>query len=284
MNHNLLNYQPAKAEAKVNVLIQMPSQFLRPFVKRFVVIEFPFERKLKLLPDTNLVAEFGFRGEQAFDGTTNLPRAVISGFWDIARTRTYAAGSAILLAIFTEAGAAALLREPLDTLFNKTTTMDDLLSRPAELGLIDEQLSAATNHAQRVRIVEKFLLTRVRNNGVDPFVSTAVARIEESEAGIRIEELARRVGLSQSALERRFRRNVGASPKQFASILRLKNSIHLRARGHDFTSIAYSAGYSDQSHFTNEFKRVTGLAPSAFFQHTAICRTSASLQVAFATN
>jgi AraC-like DNA-binding protein len=281
---NLPNHRLAKAEAKANVLIQMPSQFLRPFVKRFVVVEFPFERKLKLLPDTNLVAEFRFTGEQAFDGTAKLPRAVISGLWDIARTRTYAGGSAILMVLFTEAGGAALLREPLEKLFNKTTAMENVLSRPTELGVIDEQLSAAKNHSQRVQIVEGFLVKRVHNNGVDPFVSAAVARIEGTQASIRIEELARRVGLSQSALERRFRRHVGTSPKQFASILRLKNSIHLRSRGHDFTSIAYSAGYSDQSHFTNEFKRITGLAPSAFFQQTAICRTSASLQVAFATN
>jgi AraC-like DNA-binding protein len=284
MKSNLLNHRSAKAEANANVLIQMPSQFLRPFVKRFVVVEFPFERKLKLLPDTNLVAEFGFMGEQAFDGATNLPRAVISGLWDTARTRTYAGGSAILMVLFTEAGAAALLREPLDMLFNRTIAMENVLSRPEELGLIDEQLSAAKNHSQRVQILEGFLLKRVYNNGVDPFVSAAVARIEETDASIRIEELARRVGLSQSALERRFRRNVGTSPKQFASILRLKNSIHLRSRGHDFTSIAHSAGYSDQSHFTNEFKRITGLAPSAFFQQTTICGTSASLQVAFASN
>jgi len=91
-------------------------------------------------------------------------------------------------------------------------------------------------------------------------------------------------GLSQSALERRFRRNVGTSPRRFASILRLKNAVRLRAVGHDFTSIAHSAGYSDQSHFTNDFKRVTGLAPSAFFQQSSLCRTSASLQVAFASN
>jgi len=105
-----------------------------------------------------------------------------------------------------------------------------------------------------------------------------------SQASVRIEELARQMGLSQSALEGRFRRNVGTSPKQFASILRLKNAVRLRALGHDFTSIAHSAGYSDQSHFTNDFKRVTGLAPSAFFQQSSLCRTSASLQVAFASN
>jgi len=277
------NNQVAR-QSNANVLIQEPAQALRPFVKQFVVVEFPFDRKVKLLPDTNLVAEFRFMGERALDGSTYLPRAAISGLWDTVRTRTYAGGTAILMAMFTEAGASAFLRAPLDTLFNTTTAVEEFLSHGAELDLLDEQLGAAKNHAQRIEIAERFLLERVHNHRLDPFVSAAVARIEETEATIRIEELARRVGLSQSALERRFRRVVGTSPKHFASILRLKNAFRLRARGHDFTSIAYSAGYSDQSHFTNEFKRVTGLAPSAFFQQSAVCGKSASLQVAFASN
>jgi AraC-like DNA-binding protein len=162
--------------------------------------------------------------------------------------------------------------------------MEHVFDGASELGVLDEQLVKAKDHARRVQIAERFLLARVHDNGLDSLVSAAVARLEATQAGIRIEELARQVGLSQSALERRFRRNVGTSPKQFASILRLKNAVRLRVVGNDFTSIAHSAGYSDQSHLTNDFKRVTGLAPSAFFQQSSLCRTSASLQVAFASN
>src|SRR5262249_103399 len=142
----------------------------------------------------------------------------------------------------------------------------------------------AENHGRRVQIAESFLLGQVRNARLDPIVSAAISCIEETQASIRIEELARRVGLSQSALERRFRRNVGTSPKQLASVFRLKNAIRLRARGHDFTWIAHAAGYSDQSHFINDFKYVTGLAPSAFFQQSALCTGAEFLQVAFARN
>jgi AraC-like DNA-binding protein len=277
------NNHPAGV-VNANVLIQEPTQALRPLIKRFVFVEFPFDRKLKLLPDTNLIAEFRFRGENALDGGTNLPRAVISGLWDTARTRTYPRGTAILMVMFTETGATAFMPEPLDSLFNTTTAIDNVIRRAPEFGLLNAQLAAAKNHAQRVQVAERFFLQRAHNNSRDPFVSSAIAWIEQTQATIRIEELAQRVGLSQSALERRFRRSVGTSPKQFASISRLKNAFRLWARGHDFTSIAYSAGYSDQSHFINDFKRVTGLAPSAFFQESAVCNNSQSLQVAFAAN
>jgi hypothetical protein len=44
--------------------------------------------------------------------------------------------------------------------------------------------------------------------------------IEAEQGAIRIAPLARELGLSQDALEKRLRRAVGASPKQFASSCR----------------------------------------------------------------
>jgi AraC-like DNA-binding protein len=267
-----------------NVIMEMPTAALLPFVKRFVIVEFPFDRKLKLLPTSSFLAEFRFRGENTLDRGTELPRAMISGLWDTPRTRIYMGGSAILLAMFTEIGAMAFLRNSLDSFFNITTAMEEVLGGPQELNLIDEQLAEAEGHGQQIQIVESFLLEHLHNTRLDPIVSAAVGRMEQTCANIRIEELAQEMGLSQSALERRFRRNVGSSPKRFMSILRLNNAIRLRNRGHDFTSIAYSAGYTDQSHFINEFKRIMGLAPSTFFHQSTICRNAEFLQVAFTSN
>jgi AraC-like DNA-binding protein len=95
--------------------------------------------------------------------------------------------------------------------------------------------------------------------------TNTVSKIEEAHGVMRIDDLARWVGLSQSALERRFRRVAGTSPKKFASIVRTRHALRLRATGSDFTSIAATTGYFDQSHFINDFKRITGLAPQSFF-------------------
>ena len=82
----------------------------------------------------------------------------------------------------------------------------------------------------------------------------------------RIDDLTRYIGLSQSALERRFRRVVGVSPKRFASVLRLRRAVRLRAVGADLTAVAHAAGYFDQSHFIHDFRRATGSSPDAFFR------------------
>jgi AraC-like DNA-binding protein len=278
--------QPAEAAVNANVLIQVPTPALRPFVKRIVIVEFPFERKLSLLPTTSFVAEFRFSGENALDGGDKLPRTTISGLRETSRTRCYMGGSAILLAMFTEIGPMTILRSRLDTFFNTTTPLEKVLDCGPQLSLLDEQLAAAIDHPQRIKIVERFLLEHVNETRLDPTVFAAVAHIQQSNATIRIERLARRMGLSLSAFERRFRRKVGASPKRFASIFRLKNAIRLRAgsREDDFTSIAHSAGYTDQSHFIKDFKRATGSAPSAFFRQSAMCKNAQFLQVAFASN
>jgi len=264
--------------------MQIPTSALRPFVKRFVIVHFPFDRKLKLLPTSNFIAEFRFNGENTLDGGSELPRAMISGLWDTPRTRIYMGGSTILLAMFTEIGAIAFLRNSPDSFFNITTAMEEVLGGPQELNLIDEQLAEAEDHCQRIKIVESFLIEHLYNIRLDPIVSAAVARMEQTSAMIRIEELAQEMGLSQSALERRFHRNVGTSPKRLMSILRFNNVIRLRNLGHDFTSIAHSAGYTDQSHFINEFKRIMGVAPSTFFQQSTICKNAEFLQVAFTSN
>src|SRR5262249_25960998 len=158
----------------------------------------------KFLPTTNFLAEFRITGD-AVDGGTQLPRLSISGLRDTAsKQRSYSGGSAILLTLFTENGALAFLRNPLDAFLNTTIPMELVWPVP-EWGLLNEQLAAAKDHPQRIQIAEDFLLQHVQNTKPDPIVSAAVSSIEETSATISIEELALQTGLSQSALERRFR-------------------------------------------------------------------------------
>jgi len=250
----------------VKVYVQAPCEPLRPFVKRFLVIEFSSAHKDSHLPDTGIVASFRYKGDLALDGGIKAPQAAITGLWDTSRSHDHGRDSAVALAAFTATGAAAFLRNPLDEFFNATVAMDGLLGSATDLNRVHEQLAEARRHAHRIQSIENFLIACEPNTGSDPLVSAAVSWIEESQAMARIEELARRIGLSQSALERRFRRVVGASPKKFASIVRLRHILHLRSKGADFTSIAHAAGYYDQSHFIKDFKRFSGLAPESFFR------------------
>lgn len=97
-------------------------------------------------------------------------------------------------------------------------------------------------------------------------VLKALDLIYHSKGLLRISELSNQLNISQSPLEKRFRKAVGASPKKFASIVRFKNIIPNGHSSPSLTALGYDAGFYDQSHFIKEFKRFTGDSPEEFFK------------------
>jgi AraC-like DNA-binding protein len=232
------------------------------------VIEFPSFYRDTHLPETDAVAAFSFRGACQIDGTQLAPLAAFTGPREVLRSHEHRQGHAVLLAMFTPVGAHAFLRSPLNEVAGSTVSLAELIGRPDELRRLSEQLNTAENHRRRIALVEQFLLASLCDSTPDPLISAAVAWLERG-ATARIDNLARYIGLSQSALERRFRRIIGVSQKKFASLARLRRAAQLQATGADLTTVAHESGYFDQSHFIKEFRRATGSAPSAFFRRPA---------------
>ena len=254
------------ASRTTHVFQQIPSPALRPFVERFLVVEFPSHHDDAHLPDVRPVAAFSFRGRCRINGNLWVPPVAFTGPRGTLRAHEHSDGHAVLLATFTPVGGSAFLRPPLEEFRESTVDLTEVLGRSEELAQLCDEVADAASHISRVKLLEKFLLSRVRVLSPDPLVSAAVNWLRRGPQAKRIGELARYVGLSQSALERRFRRIAGVSPKRFASILRLRRAVRLRACGADLTAVAHAAGYFDQSHFIHDFRRATGRAPEAFFR------------------
>ncbi|MCX6044754.1 MAG: helix-turn-helix domain-containing protein [Chloroflexi bacterium] len=255
--------------SNINILTQTPCVALQPFVRRFLVVESTTAHRDAHLPDTGLVAAFRFQGDCRLDSGLQAPRAALTGLWDTVRTHVHSQDHAVVIVSFTTTGAAAWLRQPLHEFANTTTDLAAVLGDSAQLDQLHDNLATAANHEQRIRLVEDLLLSHADNRQLDLAIAGAVALIEQAQAMLRIEDLAQEIGLSQSALERRFRCHVGVSPRKFASLVRLKNVLKLHARGADLTTIAHGAGYYDQAHFIKDFKRFTGLAPGSFFARSS---------------
>jgi len=78
-------------------------------------------------------------------------------------------------------------------------------------------------------------------------------------------ELARATGLSVRAFERAFAAEYGLPPQQYLKRLRLQTaSRRLVASRETIAEIAAGSGFSDQSHFTREFRRVTEMTPGRY--------------------
>jgi hypothetical protein len=73
----------------VKVFPRAPCGALRPFVKRFLVVEFSTAQKDSHLPDTGLVGGFCFKGYCILHGETKMPQAALTGLWDCARNHEH---------------------------------------------------------------------------------------------------------------------------------------------------------------------------------------------------
>jgi AraC-like DNA-binding protein len=81
---------------------------------------------------------------------------------------------------------------------------------------------------------------------------------------VALEDLARVGNLSPYHLHRVFTHEVGISPHAFQVTVRVAKAKALVYQGRPLRAVAAETGFSDQSHFTREFKRFTGLTPGAF--------------------
>jgi AraC-like DNA-binding protein len=244
-----------------------PSPALSPFVCEIMLVDVESESIRLRLPEPGLV--LGIRHQGRADlvesaATTLLPDATLTGISNIARKMRTSAGGKIALVRFHPGGAARFFAEPLHEIYGSTVALGDLV-RQSEVERVRSQLVEAKTDVQRASALERFLLARLRGPA-DPIVDAAVRAIRDTDGAVRIDALAGRLSISVDALEKRFRRAVGASPKQLASLLRLRGAVDGYKPGMRLAALAAEAGYFDQSHFNRELRAATGQSPKVFFE------------------
>jgi AraC-like DNA-binding protein len=94
-------------------------------------------------------------------------------------------------------------------------------------------------------------------------IARAIERLRKDfDKPLRIESLARDLGMSASGLHEHFKAVTAMSPLQFQKQLRLQEARRLLLGGDlDAASAGYRVGYEDASHFSREYKRLFGEPP-----------------------
>ena len=88
-----------------------------------------------------------------------------------------------------------------------------------------------------------------------------------------MDELAKKVGLSRSALGQRFNALIGAPPMQY--LTRWRTSLaatQLRESNASITRVATDVGYESEAAFNRAFKREFGLPPATWRKRAARAR------------
>jgi AraC-like DNA-binding protein len=153
---------------------------------------------------------------------------------------------------------------PLDTgLLDATVRLVRLLDSPTDARFLSplvkrELIYRLLRGAQGSRLHQVVAL----GGATDP-VAAAIKRLpSDFDQPLRIEDIARDLGMSVSGFHHHFKALTAMSPLQFQKQLRLHEARRLMlGEGFDAAGAGYRVGYSDASHFTREYKRLFGAPP-----------------------
>jgi AraC-like DNA-binding protein len=131
------------------------------------------------------------------------------------------------------------------------------------------------NDIEAIQLVSRFLAERMPERP-DPRYGRLLAVVRamlEDRAITRVDQAAARFGMSPKTLQRLFQDYIGLGPKTLIRRYRIHDAADRLAEepGADLARLAAELGWSDQAHFTHDFKDLIGFPPS---EYAAQCATA----------
>ena len=116
--------------------------------------------------------------------------------------------------------------------------------------------------------------SRSQRKGVSPLDPRVISSIEqirkENRNSSPVKEIAANVALSESRFSHLFSEQLGVPVRRYLLWLRLREAMHLLARGDSLTNTAHEAGFADSAHMTRTFRGMLGIAPSSLLRHSSL--------------
>jgi len=166
---------------------------------------------------------------------------------------------------FTPGGFYPFLGAAVSSLANYSLPLEQIFG--GELNKLESAVLATEDEDLMTAEADAFLLER--RPEPDEKVELArrlVERILNERDVFTVDHFAARTGISSRALQRLFSRYVGASPKWVIRRYRLHELLEQMHSGQrlDWAQLAVDLGYFDQAHLINDFKSITGYAPTEY--------------------
>jgi AraC-like DNA-binding protein len=126
------------------------------------------------------------------------------------------------------------------------------------------QLADINSIKKRINLLNRFFLKRLSNlNTIQPQLSQALSLIQITRGRCSVKQISKLIGWSRQHLARNCLRCTGLTPRFLIRVVRIKNVIDQCKTGefYGWSQLSHDAGYFDQSHMINEFKKISGLTP-----------------------
>lgn len=194
-------------------------------------------------------------------------RVTVSGQVDFPSHLLSDGSTELVAVVFRPWGLGRFIDVPLASFFNREISGYDLEDRA--LNALSERILTCDDPSDGVAAAERWLLARL---AAEPRAAHRFDRVRGAvetlfaAPGTRVASLASRACLSPKQFCRHFGAIVGMTPKAYARLVRFQRSLCvLERRGGtaDWAQLACDCGYADQSHFIREFRRLSGLTPTA---------------------
>lgn len=152
----------------------------------------------------------------------------------------------------------------------------DLQRRLLDEGDGDRQLALLQEHFER----------RLAAGGRRPASIEAALHIVQGHGLVSIREVSRVCGVPPRRMQRVFGNEIGLSPKLLSRIVRFNYARQLIARdpAAPLSQVAFETGYSDQAHFSKNFREMFDISPADFQEQLRRFRarsSSGQIDVAF---
>ncbi|AXT20029.1 helix-turn-helix domain-containing protein [Flavobacteriaceae bacterium AU392] len=87
---------------------------------------------------------------------------------------------------------------------------------------------------------------------------------------ITLESLQKEFKVNKFSLQKNFKKNIGLTPLEYLTAIRIENSKKLFYSDVPLVEIALESGFYDQSHFTHSFKKYVGVTPGNYKKNSKI--------------
>ena len=166
---------------------------------------------------------------------------------------------------FKPNGVYPLTKTPLIAMLNNHLPLVDLMGKQV-IG-IHQQLQEQTSDAQKVQLVENYLLAIYQEGEIHHKFEHAMSLIRQSRGLIKVKTIKEKLHISYKSLDRWFQKNTGLSPKRFIQLTRFNHIIEElegQQSAPDWMQFVADYNFYDQAHFIKEFKQFAGICPSGF--------------------
>lgn len=256
--------------------LHKPSIWLSSYIENIVYYKgyTPEHQIERLLPDggIDLVIDLTDVPKFIYDNETLEEKQACRKGWISGIRTSYisiqarASVSEMMVIRFRPGTAWAILQVPLIEL--KEKVLDAELILGTDFFTFREKLLFCLHPEEKFAVAEAYFEGKLKKQTTHhPVIQYSIARILMNPAQVTIKDIVQKTGYTHKHLISLFGKYTGVHPKQYVNILKFQQVVHLLESGEEIKSwarFALDCGYYDQSHFINEFKRFSGLNPTAY--------------------